>query len=156
MQRLLVKPRTCDTLWLLRRLVVGGSSSMTASFLKLPESDVPRAESCLTRRFLRRKLILGIFLYWGTPPSVWDLVISSTSYDFLILPLLVQSEVKKAFGRFQLEAPRAYKCKQILGLCYSPPRMENRFGLWKKNLCEVKNVSSLHMSFMTNCHVSKA
>jgi len=24
---------------------------------------------------------------------------------------------KKTFGRFQLEAPRAYKCKQILGLC---------------------------------------
>jgi hypothetical protein len=25
---------------------------------------------------------------------------------------------KKTFGRFQLEAPRAYKCKQILGLCH--------------------------------------
>ena len=25
--------------------------------------------------------------------------------------------MKKTFGRFQLEAPRAYKCKQILGLC---------------------------------------
>jgi len=65
---------------------------MTASFLKLPESDVPRAGSCPTRRFLRRKLILGIFLYWGTPSSVWDLVRSSMSYDFLILPLLVQNE----------------------------------------------------------------
>jgi len=29
--------------------------------------------------------------------------------------------VKKTFGRFQLEASRAYKCKQILGLCHSPP-----------------------------------
>ena len=25
--------------------------------------------------------------------------------------------MKRAFGKFQLEAPRAYKCKQILGLC---------------------------------------
>jgi hypothetical protein len=27
--------------------------------------------------------------------------------------------VKKTVGRFQLEAPRAYNCKQILGLCQS-------------------------------------
>ena len=47
-------------------------------------------------------------------------------------------KVKKTFGRFQLEAPRAYKCKQILGLCHLPPRMENQCGLWKKILCEVK------------------
>jgi hypothetical protein len=26
-------------------------------------------------------------------------------------------KVKKTIGRLQLEAPRAYKCKQILGLC---------------------------------------
>ena len=25
--------------------------------------------------------------------------------------------MKRAFGKFQLKAPRAYKCKQILGLC---------------------------------------
>ncbi len=38
----------------------------------------------------------------------------------------------KAFGKFQLEAPRAYKCKWILGLCHSPPQMKNQCGLWKK------------------------
>jgi hypothetical protein len=36
------------------------------------------------------------------------------SYD-CVLPLLVQK--KETFGRLQLEAHRAYKCKQILGLC---------------------------------------
>jgi hypothetical protein len=25
---------------------------------------------------------------------------------------------RKTFGGFQLEAPRAYECKQILGLCH--------------------------------------
>jgi hypothetical protein len=28
--------------------------------------------------------------------------------------------VKKTIGRFQLEAPTAYQCKQILGLCQKP------------------------------------
>ena len=31
----------------------------------------------------------------------------------------VQDKVQKTFGRFQLEAPRAYRCKQILGLCHN-------------------------------------
>jgi len=37
--------------------------------------------------------------------------------------------VKKTVGRLQLEAPRAYQCKQILGLCHLPPQMENQCGL---------------------------
>ena len=32
---------------------------------------------------------------------------------------------KEDLWRFQVEAHRAYKCKQILGLLHSPPRMEN-------------------------------
>ena len=38
------------------------------------------------------------------------------------LPLIVK--VKKTFLRFQMEAHVAYTCKQILGLCHSPPQME--------------------------------
>ena len=60
-------------------------------------------------------------------------------------------KVKKTFGRFLVEAPRAYKCKQILGicqsyqckqilgLCHSPPQMENQCGFVEnKDLGEVK------------------
>ena len=42
------------------------------------------------------------------------------------------SKVKETFGRFQLETPIAYKCKQILGLWHSSPQMENQCVLWKK------------------------
>ena len=38
------------------------------------------------------------------------------SCDFVYF--LCLSKMKKTFGRFRLEAPRAYKCKQILGLCH--------------------------------------
>ena len=57
-------------------------------------------------------------------------------------------KVKRAFGKFQLEAPRAYKCKQILGLCHSPPRMEISVLAEKKTFCEVKKLSSVHTSVM--------
>ena len=48
-------------------------------------------------------------------------------------------KVKKTFGRFQVDATKAYKCKQILGLCHSPPGMENQRSLWKKNLLLTRN-----------------
>ena len=35
----------------------------------------------------------------------------------MTLYFLCLCKEKKTFGRFQLGAPRAYKCKQILGLC---------------------------------------
>ena len=37
------------------------------------------------------------------------------SYDFLILPFLCMG--RKTIGWCQVEAPRAYQCKQILDLC---------------------------------------
>ncbi len=76
------------------------------------------------RSFLRRKHILDIV---SQKQISCDLSTSSAV-----------AKLRGPFGKFQLEAPRAYKCKQILGLCHSPPRMENQGGLWKKNLCEAK------------------
>jgi hypothetical protein len=45
--------------------------------------------------------------------------------------------VKKTFGgsRWKVEAQEAYTCKQILGLCHLPPRMEYQV--------EVKKILSL-------------
>ncbi len=38
-----------------------------------------------------------------------------------------------------MEAHDAYACKLILGLCHSPPRLENQSGSWKiENLMEEK------------------
>ncbi len=48
--------------------------------------------------------------------SVWILFLGNNYLVICVLPLLWQ--VKKNFGRFQLEAPRAYMCKHILGLCH--------------------------------------
>ena len=46
-------------------------------------------------------------------------------YLYFLLVQIFSHIWNKAFGRFQLEAPRAYNCKWILGLCHSPPRLEN-------------------------------
>ena len=45
-------------------------------------------------------------------------------YLYFLLIKLFLNLWNKAFGRFQLEAPRAYYCKCIFGLCHSPPRLE--------------------------------
>lgn len=38
-----------------------------------------------------------------------------------------------------MEAQVLYTCKQIFGLCHSPPRLENQSGSWKiENLLEEK------------------
>jgi hypothetical protein len=62
------------------------------------------------------------------------------SYDFCTS--FVFHKVKKTGGRFQVEAPWAYQCKKILGLCHSPPKIENQCGLWKK---WGKNIIHTHM-----------
>ena len=48
-----------------------------------------------------------------------------------VLPLIMQR--KETVWRFQVEAHVAYTCKQILGLCHSPPRMEYQVKV-EKNL----------------------
>ena len=41
-----------------------------------------------------------------------------------------------------MEAHDAYACTLILGLCHSPPRLENQSGSWKiENLMEEKTIS---------------
>jgi hypothetical protein len=55
------------------------------------------------RSFLRRNHLFG---YYFSEKISYDLC---TSFALC--------KVKRTIGRFQLEAPRAYECKQILGLC---------------------------------------
>ena len=95
-----------------------------------------------SRRFLRWNLQLGIpcwellltgmgclsVVFWEEN-LFWILFLRNTYIVICVLPLLVKQ--KKTLGRFQLEVPRAYKCKQILGLCHpisfmvSHPRMSS-------------------------------
>ena len=44
---------------------------------------------------------------------------------YFLLVQIFSNILNEDFGRFQLEATRAYKCKWILGLCHLPPRLEN-------------------------------
>jgi len=98
---------------------------------------------CPTKRVMshkkvpQKKLTLGMFLYWRTPSSVWSSCQKRYVLAFLILPLLCKG--RKTVGRFQVEAPRAYACKLILGLYHLPMQMANQCGLWKK-LSKVKIV----------------
>ncbi len=57
------------------------------------------------RSFLRKKTCFGYCF------SETNILIFCTSFACC--------KVKKTLRRFQLEAPRAYKCKQILGLCHA-------------------------------------
>ncbi len=50
---------------------------------------------------------------------------------FVYFLCVVQSE--EDLWKFQVEAQRAYTCKQILGLGHSPPRMENQVKVEQKN-----------------------
>ena len=51
-----------------------------------------------------------------------------------------------------MEAPRAYKCKQILGLLHLPPRLEDYRGSRKsKNLGEEKNPNMSQTCRKTLC-----
>ncbi len=52
------------------------------------------------------------------------------SYDFLYFLCIAQSE--EDLWRFQVEAHRAHACKQVLGLCHSPPRLENQSVFLRK------------------------
>ena len=54
------------------------------------------------RSFLRRKLLFDI--------------VSQKQISCDLCTSLAKHKVKKTVGRFQLEAPTAYWCKQILGL----------------------------------------
>ena len=88
------------------------------------------------RSFLRRKHLL-------------ILILRNNISWFVYILCLHQSE--EDLWEVLLKAPRAYKCKQILGLCHSPPQIEKQCGLWK-TLFEVKNISSRNMSVMMNVH----
>ena len=81
--------------------------------------------------------MIGYFPTEELPILVWDVsqkfsekktyldIVSQKQTSCGFVYFLCCCKMKKTFGKFQLEAPRAYKCKQILGLCHSPPQMEN-------------------------------
>jgi len=54
------------------------------------------------------------------------------SYDFWYFLCLYKR--KKTFWRFHLGARTSYMCKEILGLCHSPPRIEDQVKVEQKNL----------------------
>ena len=161
---LLMKTEMCNTLGSLRRLVLVLEQFHDWFLLKLPVKYYPEKVS-------QKRPSVGyswIFHYWGTPYTCMgcfsEVFWEETSFGYCFSEtnilwfeyFLCLCKGRTTFERFQLEAPRAYKCKQILGLCHSPPRMENQRGLWRKT-SEEKNVSSLHMSVMINYNdVSKA
>ena len=103
-----------------------GSSSMTASFWNCQWNII-------LRRFLRRNHqldIVGYFIAEELPIQIWD-VSQKFSEKKTYLDIVSQKQISNnlctsfavakwrgPFGKFQLEAPRAYKCKQILGLCH--------------------------------------
>ena len=73
--------------------------------------------------------IVGYFIAEELPIQVWD-VSQKFSEKKTYLDIVSQKQIscdfeyflccckmKKTFGKRQLEAPRADKCKQILGLC---------------------------------------
>ena len=118
--------------------------------------SVTASRISVSRRFLRRTHQLGI-LCWESPVDWYGMFLSSflrrkTSFGYCFsethilwfVYFLCLCKVKKTFGRFQLEAPRAYKCKQILGLCHSSPQMKNQCGMWKKPLWGKKCIQPTH------------
>ena len=103
--------------------------------------------NCPVRRFLRKKTSLGYFaekrLEW-----IWVFLEKKMSFEYcfsetnilwlLYFLCIAQSEV--GLWRLQVEAQVLYTCKQIFGLCHSPPRLENQSGSRKiENLLEGKN-----------------
>ena len=61
-----------------------------------------------------------------------------------VLPLIMQR--KETVWRFQVEAHVAYTCKQILGLCHSPPRMEYQVKVEKNHKREKNFTRELTMT----------
>ena len=73
-------------------------------------------------------------------------------------------KMKKTFGRFQVEPQQAYACKQILGVCHSPPWMEYQVISEKKSSKREKHyamssdkngLKSLFMVYVSVSIVSK-
>ena len=152
---LLMETEMCNTLGLLRRLVLVLGQFHDWFLLRLPVKYYPE-------RVSQKKPSVGyswIFHYWGTPYTCmgcfsevfWEETIFG--YCFSETNILwfeyfrCCCKVKRTFGKFQLEASRAYKCKQILGLCHSPPRMENYCTCGKKNFVRKKIIHCTH-----ECH----
>ena len=120
-----------------------GRSYTTAPFFQLP------VRSVLREVFREGKYLLGIF----AEKHIWQLWVFLGSFlrkkisfengfsETNVIGLctsFVLLEVKMIFGRFQVEALRAYACKEIVGLCHWPPWMEYQVMSGKKS-SEEKN-----------------
>ncbi len=124
---LLERTWMCNIHGSLRRSVVIWEQFHDCYLLKLPAKYYPEKVS-------EKKPSVGydwIFLYWGTPYTCmgcfsevfWEenvfVYCFSETHILQFVYFLCCCKVTRTFGKFQLEAPRAYKCKQILGLCHN-------------------------------------
>ena len=123
---LLMKTEMCNTLGSLRRLVLVLEQFHDWFLLKLPVKYYPEKVS-------QKRPSVGyswIFHYWGTPYTCMGCFSEVFWEEKIFLDIVSQKQiycdlctyfasckVKRTVGRFQLEAPRAYQCKQILGPC---------------------------------------
>ena len=116
-----------------KRLAVIWGSYMTDPF------PLTAKRNCPMRRFLRKKTSFGYFC-WEKPRMKMGVsqerkcllsIVSQKliSYDFLYFLCIAQSE--EDLWRFQVEACRAYTCKQIIGLCQSGVAWRQRKSSWQ-------------------------
>ena len=90
-------------------------------FPQLPTKYVPREvslEETISWAFFTEKLPLQV---WDvsqkfSEKSIFWSIVSQKQTPCDMCTSFAACKVKKTIGRFQLEAPRAYQCKQILGL----------------------------------------
>jgi hypothetical protein len=127
-------------------------------FPQLPTKYVTRevsVEETMSWTFFTEKLPLtgmGCFSEVFCEENIFVDILSQKQISFDLCTSFALCKVNNTIGRFQLEAPTSYQTKQILGLCCSPPRIENQGGFVDKKLCEVKNIINA-FSDMTNCRV---
>ncbi len=118
----LAKPWFCNTLESLRRLVVVWEQFHDCHLLLTARRYSPWEgfwDKSISWVFLSEKFTLtgiGCFseVFWEENLFLDIVSQKQLSCDFCTSSACC--EVKETFGRFQLEAPWAYKCKQILGL----------------------------------------
>ena len=136
-QCFLAKPCMCNTLWLLEEIGGNWEQFHDWYFPQLPAEYLPREvfwEETISWVFFAEKLPLTGMrcfseVFWEEK-HLLDIV-SQKQISCECCTSFASCKVKKIYGRFQLEALRDYQCKQILGLCHSPPQMENQCGMWK-------------------------
>ena len=118
-------------------------------FPQLPTKYVPRdvsLEETMSWVFFTENLpLIGMEcfseVFWEE--KIFLDIVSQKQISCDLCTSIASCKVNKTVGRFQLESPRAYKCKQILGLRYLPPQMENQCGFVDKTTSARQKISSM-------------